>query len=389
MTRPRTILLLRADGIGDHILSSGLLPLLNNQWPDAQITVLCPNLVKELFQVCPFVARVIPFDPKKVRSIHGRWKLKWDLHGKFDLAINSVHSRDLISDFLARQIRAKRFIAFQGDTSNQNQALLRKHDAAYSEFVDTGADHQHFLTHLNKLAQHLGLKGEVEPTAWIGAGDEAYADSLLRNAGAGSEPFLAFFPGAGSALRHYGGYAEALKTFLVSHSTNLIALGSPGDRELVSGILSELGIPEAFNFCGRTTLPQAAAILSRASLAVGAESGLAHIAWAVGTPQVIVLGGGHFGRFMPRSPLTTVACLPMKCYGCNWDCRFDRPHCIQDLPPETLGEAIAVTWLNPSPVPRVFSPNPSPAPEGYGTKPPQLPGDLSAACFEAPWAVHP
>ena len=63
---------------------------------------------------------------------------------------------------------------------------------------------------------------------------------------------------------------------------------------------------------------QSAALIKRCRLVIGAETGLAHLACAVGTPNVILLGGGHFGRFMPYAATTTVVCLPLECYGCNW-----------------------------------------------------------------------
>src|SRR5262249_9222582 len=87
---------------------------------------------------------------------------------------------------------------------------------------------------------------------------------------------------------------------------------------------------------------EAAEIVRLCALAVGAETSLAHIACAVGTPNVIILGGGHFGRFMPYSPLTTAACLPIDCYGCNWTCRFERPHCVKDVSPIVVERAIRV-----------------------------------------------
>jgi len=49
----------------------------------------------------------------------------------------------------------------------------------------------------------------------------------------------------------------------------------------------------------KTTLRQVAAFCATAAFTSGAESAGAHIACAVGTPSVVVLGGGHFGRFLP------------------------------------------------------------------------------------------
>lgn len=77
---------------------------------------------------------------------------------------------------------------------------------------------------------------------------------------------------------------------------------------------------------------------------MGAETGLAHLACAVSLPQAILIGGGHFGRFMPYSPLTTFAVLPLDCFGCGWHCRHAEAHCIKALPSRLLARAVEHAW---------------------------------------------
>src|SRR5690242_20275630 len=94
----KSILLLRADGIGDHVMASGLIPLLRARWPEARITVLCPALVADLFRSCPMVDRMIAFDPRHVKRAGQQVMLRWALRHRFDLALNTVFSRDLLVD---------------------------------------------------------------------------------------------------------------------------------------------------------------------------------------------------------------------------------------------------------------------------------------------------
>jgi len=376
MTDPKRILLLRADAIGDHVLASGMLPLIKAKWPKAHLTVLCPVLVADLFKACPFVDQVIPFRPHSIRSIWSRIGLRLSLRRCYDLALNTVVSRDTLVDFLARRMRARHFLAFNGDDSNQSRERLIRNNRAYTELIDVPTAPMHALELLALMAHKLGLNGELKPSAWFSEADQAWADGIFREHGFQQGEVLAFFPGSGTPHRRYPGYEKALRAFLQERLVPIIALGSAGDASLADDCLQDLSAP-TLNLCGKTTLPQAAALLSRCRLGVGAESGLAHLAWAVGTPQAIVLGGGHFGRFMPRSPFTTTACLPMDCFGCNWDCRFDRIHCIQDLPPEVLTRAMEAAWDGPADTPRILHPDPSPAPLGHATPPPPLPGGLA------------
>jgi len=81
---------------------------------------------------------------------------------------------------------------------------------------------------------------------------------------------------------------------------------------------------------------------------------MAHVACAVGTPSIVLLGGGHFGRFFPYSPLTSAVCLPLQCYQCLWRCPYQRAHCVKDIRGDVLAAAIAMTLDQPAQLPRVF-----------------------------------
>ena len=57
------------------------------------------------------------------------------------------------------------------------------------------------------------------------------------------------------------------------------------------------------NLSGQTTLPELAGLLSQSLLAISNDTGSVFISSAVGTPSVCILGGGHFGRFLPYPDL--------------------------------------------------------------------------------------
>ena len=79
---------------------------------------------------------------------------------------------------------------------------------------------------------------------------------------------------------------------------------------------------------GQTTLWELAGLLRQSRLTISNDTGAVHIASAVGTPTVCILGGGHFGRFVPYPELAgqtnylKVVFHKMPCYGCNWECVY-------------------------------------------------------------------
>ena len=76
---------------------------------------------------------------------------------------------------------------------------------------------------------------------------------------------------------------------------------------------------------GATDLPALFDVLKYAAAVVSNDSGPAHVAIALGTPTVVIVGGGHFGCFMPypetvRPPHARFVNHPMECYHCFWRC---------------------------------------------------------------------
>jgi ADP-heptose:LPS heptosyltransferase len=80
----------------------------------------------------------------------------------------------------------------------------------------------------------------------------------------------------------------------------------------------------------RTTLPQLLEVIRNAELLITNDSAPVHLAAAASTPSICILGGGHFGRFLPyatenepTSPTPVIATYEMDCYNCRWHCKFD------------------------------------------------------------------
>lgn len=81
------------------------------------------------------------------------------------------------------------------------------------------------------------------------------------------------------------------------------------------------------NLAGKTSLGQLAAILAHARLVLTNDTSAAHIGPEVGVPTVCILGGGHYGRFLPYDLLDArlaprAVSHRMDCFGCNWRCIY-------------------------------------------------------------------
>jgi len=338
----RWILWIRPDSIGDNILAMATLPHLRARRPDAAIAVFCQEHIAELYEACPAVDRVITFN--RMRALQDEAYLTAVLRQlqelRADICLNSLYSRDLLADFFATRSGAQERIALMGDLSNTSAADREAYNRFYTSILTSAGEHKPEIERHQDFLRGIGITGErLKPSIWTFPDDTAFSDRFFKEQGFEPEKTLALFAGAQFGVRLYDKYGAGLAAFCRENGFSVVALGSAGDYGINQHNLDAIGVTTA-NLSGATTLRQGAAILSRCRLAVGAETGLAHMACAVGTPNIIVLGGGHFGRFIPYSPLTSVICLPLECYGCNWSCRYERVHCVRDVSPAVIAEAL-------------------------------------------------
>lgn len=351
---PQRILFVRTDSIGDAVLASSMLEPIRRRFPAAVLAVLCQEHVAPLYAASPWVQSVICFKRTEVETEAGRRQILAEL-AEFnpDLVLNSVRSRDALSDALTVALPGVRRIAIEGDLCNHTAAERADYDGQYTQLIRVPLSVKTELDCHRAFLDGLGIPTlTLQPAVWTSPEDDQLAEAFFAQEKLNPFRTLALFPFGQHAIRDYDGYAEALRGY---DDWAILIFGAPESE----AVCSELGakLPgRVFNLAGRTNVREAAALLRRCRVMLGAETSGAHMACALGVPNVILLGGGHFGRFMPYSPLTSAAVLPLECFGCNWQCRHSRPHCVRDVAPTVLTEALRQTLALPSPLPRLFVP---------------------------------
>jgi ADP-heptose:LPS heptosyltransferase len=385
---PLTLLLLRADRIGDNVLSLGLLAGLRGRFPWAKLVVACPDDVRELYEHRPEVDELVTFD-RALGHRSARYRrsvLRVLRHLQADLAINPQFSRDKLSGLLMVGCGAKRKVGFDAERRRLRVSRWRQFQAAFDQLVPVAETQSSELAKYDVLAKALDFSGPLpRPSVPITPADDDYAQAALATHNLSGRKLVALILGSAQAEKVFSGYGLALRESLPKDMA-IVALGTASEAEANAAELQAIEVP-VLNLCGQTTLRQAAALLKRCTLAVGADTGLSHIACAVGCRQVIVLGGGDFGRYFPYSPLTSVVSLPLACYQCQWFCRFSQPHCIRQIKPEVLAEAIRQTLSVDSTKPRVFFQSQEHV-LSYAAGEPRPAWQLPPARADLDWEVH-
>jgi ADP-heptose:LPS heptosyltransferase len=117
-----------------------------------------------------------------------------------------------------------------------------------------------------------------------------------------------------------------------------VAIAARQERETLESLLKQARIRiAAFDL----SLPEVAALAARSQIFVGNDSGIAHIAAAVGTPSVVIFGSSNTAHWRPWNKaaaevvLEAMPCQPCHGYFCE---KFPQPECILRVP---VGRVVA------------------------------------------------
>ncbi|MBO38141.1 MAG: glycosyl transferase [Rhodospirillaceae bacterium] len=264
------ILFVTSTRIGDAVLSTSLLSYLIRKYPGASFTVACGPLPAPLFESAPGVERVIPINKKRF-SVH--WLSLW--------AGVVGTCWDLVIDLRAS--------AFAWTVWASNRKVLRSRE---------GKNAVHRVVELSTL---LDLKTVVAPKLWLSERSIERAASIIPNGKTviGLGVTANWLPKIWPA-QNFISLAECLTSSDGLYPSAQIAVfGTEAERDLAKPVLEGVAKNQRIDLVGQNDLPTVAACLSSCTLFVGNDSGLMHMAAAVGTPTVGLFGPSPAARYGP------------------------------------------------------------------------------------------
>ena len=340
------VVLIRLDNIGDFILWLDTAKVYRQLYPNQKITLVANASWAGLAHELPYWDKIIAVD---TRSFKKRWLYHWKLLRLlrslgFDTAVQPTFSREILVDSLINVTGALDRIGSQGNCSNMRPWQKRIVDQWYTQLV--AADCQAKME-LERNAEFIrNLSGQTHTIRLPVIPSFAQLPERLSF----SQPYCILFPGASWWGRHWPAdkFEQVAQTISREQKLGVVICGGPNDKVICAQIARLFGI-DAIDLSGQTTLVELIELIRQSKLLISNETSAIHIAAAVGTPSVCILGGGHFGRFMPylsRVEHAPVAVYqPMSCFGCNWQCT--QPHssgeavpCVKAVTVEQVCDAI-------------------------------------------------
>ena len=320
--------------IGDTVLAQPLFMRLHEHTPNLELHALAPRWVAPVLQRMPEISAVIdsPFGHGDL-SLKKRWQLARSLAAaNFDEVY--VLPNSLKSALVPFMAGIPERIGFTGEA--RRGLINRRHTLDKMVLPEMAERFAQLAEPVGApLPRPLPLPQLVSTPAQQGATLAALA--IERPA-----KLAVFCPGAeyGPAKRWPTRHFATLAKELDARGYTIWMLGSPKDAPVSDEISAQAPEARLHNLCGKTSLDQAIDLIAAADFVVCNDSGLMHVAAAVGRPLVAVYGSSSPGFTPPLSPKARVISLKLECSPCfKRECSLGHFDCLEKLAPQRVLEA--------------------------------------------------
>ncbi|WP_251975794.1 lipopolysaccharide heptosyltransferase II [Salinicola avicenniae] len=327
------ILVVGPSWVGDMVMAQSLFITLKARHPGAFLGVVAPGWSLPILERMPEVDEAIALDVK-----HGEfgWQTRRavarSLKGRYDHAIVLPRSlKSALVPFLARIPRRTGFTGEQRFVLLNERRRLDKSvlDQTVKRFVALGLDAR-AATSGEFPTPHPRLRVDGERQV-----------ALRAELALGDRPAIGMMPGAeyGPAKQWPLEYFRELAESLIARGYAVWVMGGPKDAEAGGTITAEL--EHAHNLCGKTKLADAVDLLAACEQVVTNDSGLMHVAAAVGTRIQALYGSSSPAYTPPLTDNADIHYLALSCSPCfERHCPLGHRNCLKQIRPESLAEAI-------------------------------------------------
>ena len=343
------VLVVKLRSIGDTVLSTPSLIALKRFVPNAQIDILLEDWVAPLIGGHDTVDNVISVGKGSAERLKVAFELR---RRRYDVAFN-LHG-GTTATFFTTASRAKHRVGY----SNYQYSFLYNH--LLSSATDFwGAEFTHSAEQQLALLGFVGVPIEDRPKSRLVVTENAI-ESLEKKFHAKTQSsqskdgtaretwwqelsnFALLHPSSAFATKQWPteNFARTAE-FLAEKGFQTVAVASKSENAILENLKRESNVP-VLTF-DDLTLPEITALASKASIFVGNDSGIAHIAAAVQTPTVVIFGSSnrHHWRPWTDAPNEIVyedfPCQPCPGYECK---EFGEPRCILSVKHEAVFAAI-------------------------------------------------
>jgi heptosyltransferase-2 len=336
VTEPRSdtpILLVPYMWIGDFVRCHTVIRLLRQRHPNRPIDVLATTLVAPMVDYMPGVRKGVVCDlPRSKLALGAQLELARRLRASRygDVLVMPRTWKSALAPFLAGIAVRTGFVG-EGRIGLLND--LRRGERRLPRMLDRCV----------ALALPAAAPAPAElPAPELRVPGNEVAEWRARMGLAADRPAIALAPGAVGPSKRWSAsrYAELARR-LTADGHSVWVVGGPDEREVAAEIACVA--PAKIRDLTGPDLRNAILALAAADAAVSNDSGLLHVASALGTPAIAIFGPTSPWHWAPLNPLAAViqSAGELACRPCHRPiCRVGHHRCMEEIPVERIVSAV-------------------------------------------------
>jgi len=321
----KRILIIKIDAIGDYILFRNYLEVLkkSEKYKGYKIDLLGNVKWKDLALeydkdfVSDFI--FINEDELLVKPLKV-FKLGIKLFKRrYQIVLQSTYSRTLLGNGISALASPRENISYLSDNEH-NPRYKKKTDKFYTSLIKLPDTSYHELERNHFFFE--AITGEIIPF-------QQPSLHVKKNKKEG----ILIFPGSSTYKKNWEKekFLEIINRILQTTNHNVIIAGGPAEKSIACYLVGQSPYYDRItDKTGNTTLPDLISLVAGSKLVISNDTNTVHIAAATDVPAICILGGGHFGRFLPypahfkSKPISIFSHMP--CFNCSWECKYHTLH---------------------------------------------------------------
>jgi heptosyltransferase II len=306
------ILIRGTNWIGDVVMTLPAVAAIRQTWPRARISVLAKPWVAEVYRLSPDVDEIIVFqEPGRHAGIIGKWRLAGELRQcRFGCAI-------LLQNAIEAAIVARLAgIPLRAGYNSDGRGWFLTHSVRRTKEIRRIHQINYYIEMVWALGcEPVGRNVRLHP----GRDYDNLAATLFARFGIaenrlliGIAPGAAYGPAKKWLPERFAAVADRLSS---EFEAQTVLFGSAGDRESTAAVRGNAR-HSLIDIAGMTNLKEAIALIARCSLFISNDSGLMHVAGALGVPTIALFGSTNPATTSPVGERSVVIHHDVDCSPC-------------------------------------------------------------------------
>ncbi len=315
------LLIIRFSSVGDVIQTLGVISPFLKVYPETEIHWVVRSDLQDLVLSHPFIQKVWSLNKKE--GFRGLQKLTQELSAQNYDFIYDAHN-NLRSHYLCMNLKTPKFI--RRSKNRWRRFLL--FNLGKNTFGKQFIQEQSFVEPLN--AWGIQYQTPTSSALYVPEAAQNKVKSYLP-----SEPFIALTPSSAWELKRWP--IEYFKKLIeLLPQTPFVILGGPEDT-FCKDLIPKGHEKRVLNYAGKLSLIESCAVVQKAQLVIGNDTGISHAADQMGRPLLQIIGPVLFGY--PAKKTSKVLEIDLDCRPCTKDGRgrcknTTYKKCLYDIKPE-------------------------------------------------------